>query len=175
VVLNKMNREFAKILREIDDICKKGTDYKLEFIEYIEDFKSSGRWNTLSNAVYKKYKLDVEKYNTDELYYEIMLLTKTYFQEELTKLLKETAIYMVVFNVYDIDTNQLYGEVKEIYNEYTDIQVSKPSVGVLLVNNEEVNQIYGDYTQYNADELLLKKYEIAFNFLRGELLSIIFE
>lgn len=115
---NMYRKKLEKIYNKIDKIASKGKDNQLEYYKYIDELISKGDYSAFEEVLLIYYQLDVSDEKDVSSYKReswniICLSTKPVFLTKLSKLYKQKGIYQYAFDIYNDNTGELLGQIKE--------------------------------------------------------------
>lgn len=169
--MNLEKRLINKIYNKIDGFAKIGKDGIFDYLIYIDDIIKSGDYSVFSDVLLRKYNIDVNRYKDvaevkDKTFDIIRFNTKSDFQVELKKIYDDNNVYQIGFDIYDLTSNLVLGQIKETevikgeYQAYKDTKLIELQDQIININLEVIQS--NILTTIDDDTIpLLDKYKAA--------------
>lgn len=176
-------KRLEKIYNKIDKIASKGRDNQIEYYKYIDELIDKGDYSAFEEVLLIYYELDVNRKRDVDSYkkqsWEIICQkTKSSFLSNLSKLYKKKGIYQSSFDIFNDNTGQLIGQIKEkeVLSDDAEFYIKNQQYARLIGEKKtylEVKKTSDDeYILIDDDDLniteennLLNRYKTAIDYL----------
>lgn len=179
--MNLERQKNRKIFNQIDKLSSKGKNYVLDYYRLIDEIIAKGDYGYFESTLNEYFKIDINHYQTvqdvkKKTWDKIVLQSNDSFTKRLKKLYDSKGVYQIGYNIFINSTGELLGKIieQEIYTIESKYYVKNKQLAKLkntVITNLEVEKL-GTYifinnndNSLNEDQNLLKRYEIAIDYL----------
>lgn len=182
---SEYEKKLAKIFLRVEKIALKGKSNFLEYYKLVDELVDKGDYNSLEQSLYYYYGINSIEYKDveslkKESWKEILFQTESPFLIKLKKLLDKNNVYQLSYEIYLNSDNSVLGRIieKEIFtpdanyylenSEFARIMGSKKTYLEVYKGDSISPEIFAyDDLSKTEDQNLLKRYELAVNFLKS--------
>ena len=182
---SEYEKKLAKIFLRIEKIALKGKGNFLDYYKLVDEMVDKGDYNSLEQSLYYYYGIDCVEYSDVESlkkksWQEILFQTESPFLIKLKKLLDKNNVYQLSYEIYLSSDNSVLGRIieNEIFtpdanyylenSEFARIMGSKKTYLEVYKGDSISPEIFAyDDLSKTEDQNLLKRYELAINFLKS--------
>jgi hypothetical protein len=179
-----VEKKLSKIFLRIEKLALKGKGNFLEYHKLVDEMIDKGSHQLFEQAIYHYYGIDCIDYQDvkqmkEKSWMEILFQTESPFLIKLKRLLDKNEVYQLSYDIY-LNNNTLIGKIieREVFTpdanyylqnaEFARIMGAKKTYLEVFKVGSETPEIFAfDDLSKTEDQNLLKRYEMAINFLKS--------
>jgi hypothetical protein len=113
------NKQLLKIYRKIDKISLGGKDNIFRYQDYVDELVDKSRYTQFQDCMTKYFNIDINEYVDveevkGETWSRILFTTNSSTQKRIKDIYDKEEVYQQSFDVYDLNTNVILGQIHEI-------------------------------------------------------------